>query len=256
MKNLFAALGQKFKKNTEPAVAEKNNTPIYKSEKTAMPDYTDNLFLKYFYDNENIAGVQHRSLDFSKIKISHIRFEFEPDNQYDRNAIRIYQGDIFLGYVHKDCRTSEMIHSYLNKQNWEIHAKINTIDEANQVLKYQIAFYKQVSEMDHEIVFEKEAALTKTTKKADEFSTSRQEALSYLSEGDKVSIEDSYDSDNLLVLNDVGDELGELSKKTSETIRSYIESGDYICLGTVQEITEDDNGKYGASILIEIYKKQ
>lgn len=255
MKNLFAALSQKFKKNTESVVVEKSNAPIFKSEKTAMPDYTEIYFLKYFYENENVAGVQHRSLDFSKISISHIRFEFEPNNQYDHNAIRIYQGDIFLGYVHKDCRTNEMIHSYLNKQNWQIYAKINTIDEANQTLKYQIAFYKEVSKIDHEIVFEKEAVLTKTSKKAEEFTTSRQEALSYLSEGDTVSIEESYDSDNLLVLNADGDELGELSKKISETVSSYIESGDYICFGTVQEVTEDDNGKYGASIVIQIYKK-
>lgn len=254
MKNLFTALSQKFKKSTEPVEVPKSNAPIYKSQKTSMPDYTNGSFLKYFYDDENIAGVQHRDLDFSKINISHIRFEFEPNNQYDSNAIRIYQGDIFLGYVHKG-RTNEMIHSYLKNPDWDIYAKINTIDEANQALKYQIAFYKQISETDHELVFEKDTVLTKTSKRADEFSTSRQEALSYLSEGDTVTIEESYDSDNLLVLNDVGDELGELGKKISETIISYIDSGDYICFGTVQEITEDDNGKYGASISVKIYGK-
>ena len=234
---------------------EKEVVEKFRQKKIDFSPLIDDYYVKYEYER-NVAGVEFRNLDFSLLKNSSVSFELDKENEHDPEAIKIIQKDILIGYVYKTDETiREMIHNYIEKDNWIITGWLKTIDEEQQKLTYQIAFYKQLDENRNECVLDTKATLTKTSKKVEDYETSRQDSLSYLSEDDFVSLEESYETDNLVVINDMGDELGELTESVSEKLSEYINNDEYFIICKVLEITESDSGKYGAKISIKVYEK-
>lgn len=221
-----------------------------KISKQLFEKVVDDYYLKYSYDDVAIVGVKYRNLDYNEIKNGFVRFEFEKTNEYDPNAIKVLQGDIHIGYIKKDSSINDMLHNYLEKQQWQIFAWLKEIDEETEKLYIQIAFYKKITN-DMKKIFSKTARLVKTTKK-DEF-FDRQENLSCIDENEYVKLEYQYDSDCLLVLSDTGDELGELNASLSSKLEDYLEDGIMIC--KVVELDENESGKIICTVNISVYEE-
>lgn len=216
----------------------------------------DDYYIKYQYER-NVAGVEYRDLDFSKLKNSSVRFVLDKDNQHDSEAVKIMQDDLVIGYVYKsDSTIREMIHNYIEKDNWIITGWLKTINEDIKKLTYQIAFYKQLDEDINECILDLKTNLTKTSKRPeDEYMSSRQENLECVDEEEFLSIEEQYDSDCLLVSGSYGNELGELSESVSNKVREYIDNNDYMVIVKITEMTESDSGRLGAKISIKVFEK-
>ena len=76
-----------------------------------------------------------------------------------------------------------------------------------------MGFYQQLNE-DNVII----ASLIKTSKKDILTEEKRQVQVEYLSEGERVYLEEDFNCDGLLVKSDTGYELGELSQSISKEI--------------------------------------
>lgn len=225
---------------------------VFEKKSITFENIVDNYKLKWNYSDVIIKGVQYNNIDYSKLQIGMtVDLEPEPDNKYDSNAIKIIQNDIFLGYIPKG-QLQEMILNYSKDDNYLILAKLNLIDEENQLLQIHLFFYKKIIESDFDFVKKINASLVKTTKKDSNFDTSRQDALSTICENEYVSIEKQYDSDCYLVSNQCGEELGELSQSISNKLDEYDYT--YDKLARIIEVTEISSGNYGAKLEIIILK--
>lgn len=245
-------------KQSNSALDEDINNPIeasdkiYEKKNIHFENIINNYKLKWNYSDVTIKGVQYRDIDFSKLEIGKtIDLLPEPDNKYDEKAIKIIQSDMFLGYIPKG-DLQEMILKYSEDDNYLILAKLCLIDEENQLLQIHLVFYKEIIESDFDFVKKMSASLIKTTKKDSNFDISRQDALSKTEENEYVSIEKQYDSDCYLVLNECGEEIGELSQSISDKLDDYDYT--YDKLARIVEITENSSGNYGAKLEIIILK--
>lgn len=236
--------------------SKEKTLPIY-SKKTIMFEHRiDDYILKWKYYDVQVAGTEYRDINYSKLEINgNIQFIKDTNNEYDANAIKIMQNNIFLGYIHRG-NIQEMLQKYLDNDNYFIYSKLNLIDEEHKKIQIQIGFYKLIEESDYNVIKKINTTLIKTSKKVEEYQTSRQEALCFVEEDDRILLEEQYDSDCYLVLSDSGDELGELSESMSNKISEYINNSDYEIIATIKELTENDSGKYGAKIEIIILEQK
>lgn len=239
--------------NTNNSVGNTNiSHKILEKKNINFPRILNGSLIKWQYSDVEIKGVQYRNIDFSTLQIGDwVTFEEEPNNEYDSNAIKIIQSKIFLGYIPKG-NLQDMILKYSKDDNYMIMAKLNLIDEEKQYLQIHLVFFKKIIESDFSFVKKINASLIKTSKKTDEFDVSRQDTLSTMEENDYVSIEEQFDSNCYLVLNEYSEELGELSESVSDKLREYDYS--YEKIARITEIIESSSGKYGAKLEIIILK--
>lgn len=199
----------------------------------------------YEYPNNDVAMVDFANPDYSKFDVyEEVKFVPEPDNNYDSNAIKIMANNEFIGYVYRG-KKQDMIHDWM-KNDEPIFGAIQEVDKLNKKIKYYIAFYRDPFEVAarHENLRTK---LIKTSKKIDEY-TNRQDACSLLDIGDVLDLDFNAETETYIALNDMGEEVGEINKKVSETIMEKEDEFEVVCL--VEEVDEDDNGKYSVNVLV------
>ena len=231
-------------------IVEKNISDIPKTaqEKTEAEnnynlflDFDDDRFLAYEYE-ENIAlpvlelltGNGGKTLEFVK----------EPDNEYDKNAVTLMLDGSRVGCLYKG-KIKDMVNDWLKREEY-FWGHINRVDVENGKATFKIAFYKNMSTLSMKVF-----KLVKITKKADEFGSSRFENVSCCSDGDIVEYESSYETENYIVTDECGSELGELGAKAVEWIE---ENEEMIKFCRINNIEENDSGNYKADI--EIYFKE
>lgn len=222
---------------------KKEATPDGMKDYNLFHDYIDGQFLCYQYE-EQICFIKDDTINekFSFVIGNggkQLLFDFEPDNEFDCMAVAIYLGDKKLGYVYSG-QTQEMIHSY-HRQGRTICGYLNKYSVENHTATYKIGFYKPISCLES-----KQFALTKTTKKIDEFS-SRAENLSFCDAGDVLYIEKEFLEDSYIVSTDTFDEIGELPKSAVNFIEDYSPKKIY---GIFDGCEEDDNGRLKAKITV------
>ena len=225
------------KKSKIPAIEEKEFDPIAS---------IGNFYGAYAYKDVEVAGVEFAAPDLNAINAGDgISFQLEPDNPNDKNAVKIICKDQPIGYVHK-CKLQGMIKDWQARKDLML-ASISKIDRNEKSIKYGIAFYKDKLE-GKENWDSINASLTKTSKK-DYSDMSRQEYYDGVSEGDVLQVEyDEYEED-YTISDAYGNELGELSKSVSAKVHAKEESG-FEIVPVLNEITENDSGKYGADIIL------
>lgn len=203
------------------------------------------LRIAYEYDNEKVAMVGEVMPDYSRFsRFDEIKFELDPDNEYDRKSVRIMCNDLLLGYVFKG-KIQDMIHDWKKKGD-TIFGAISSIDIKNNEIVYLIAFYK--NPFDGIDRYEKiRTKLINTSKKVDDY-YNRQDICSGLERGDKLDLEYNFDTETYFATIFANDEAGEISKSVSLKVREKEELDEPVCL--VEESTEDDNGKIGVDVLI------
>lgn len=176
-------------------------------------DFVDKNTLVYEYE-ENICLNENAIYNIQGKGGSKIAFVSEPENPYDSSAISILLDGEKIGYVYRG-KIQDMINDWL-KRNEFFTGYINKYSIANNKATYKIGFYKPI-----DIYENKRFALTKISKKTDEFSlSSRYENFCDCDDGDIVLIEKGYE-DNYIVATEFADEIGELPKSAI----SFIETG-------------------------------
>lgn len=195
----------------------------------------DNYYLAYEYEKE-IAMPEINAITGNGGK--KITFKQEPDNEYDNCAVALYLNETKIGYLYRG-RTQEMVNDWIRKGDY-FWGYINKIDVERATATFKIGFYKDINSLEM-----KSFKLTKITKKASEYEGSRFENLECCSDGDIVDYETSYDTDNYIITNEYGNELGELGAKAVEWIE---ENEDDIKLIRLNNIEKTDAGGYKADI--------
>ena len=63
----------------------------------------DDYILKYAYYREPVAGSKYLDLNLNELKEGvSIEFEIDSNNTHDDKAIKLFQNNIHIGYVHKN----------------------------------------------------------------------------------------------------------------------------------------------------------
>lgn len=213
--------------------------PLVKPESEKNYDLFDKLvddfYLAYEYE-EKIAIPQTELITGNGGK--KITFKQEPDNEYDNRAVALYLGDAKIGYIYRG-RTQDMVNDWINRDDF-FWGYINKIDVANSTATYKIGFYKDISDLKM-----KSFRLTRITKRAPEYESSRHENVECCSDGDIVEYETSFINDNCIITNEYANELGELGTKAVEWIN---ETENDIKFARINNIEETESGGYKASI--------
>lgn len=101
-------------------------------------------YMKVYQYKETLCVVQEQGSPIRYIqgKVDagrrQIEFEFEPDNEYDSQAIAVKLDGIRIGYVYRG-QTQDMIHDFYDR-GFEVAAHINTFTKDE--ITYYIGFYK------------------------------------------------------------------------------------------------------------------
>ena len=245
VKALFAVLNEdKSTVSSKPAETKQTTpqtvyTPPVKPESEKNYDlfdkFVDNFYLAYEYE-EKIAFPQTGIITGNGGK--KITFKQEPDNEYDNCAVALYLDDVKIGYLYRG-RTQDMVNDWIRKNDF-FWGYINKIDVANSTATFKVGFYKDISGLEM-----KSFKLTRITKKASEYESSRFENIECCSDGDLVEYETSFETDNYIITNEYGNELGELGAKAVEWINEN--EGD-IKFARINNIEETESGGYKANI--------
>ncbi|MEL7609529.1 MAG: HIRAN domain-containing protein [Bacillota bacterium] len=201
---------------------------------------------KYKYSNVPVAGIQHAQPDFSTLEVGgKIDLVHEPDNEYDKKAVRVEFNGQKLGYIIKESQHQSMILDFQRRGD-PIYAAIWGYDKEQSRIYLYIAYYKNLME-GLENCESAIATLTKTSKK-DDFDSRRDENLLLNTNGDPLQLEYNDETETYWVRDDVGNEIGELSKSISAKMMTKESNSELIAF--LEEITESDEGKYGARIRV------
>lgn len=243
-----------FKKDVEKEEVERTvtNSKAHKKQRQSHQSFCflmGNSYLKYKYYDVDVKGVEYRDFDIAKIEVNaSVKFEPEPDNQYDSNAVKVICEDIFIGYVPKNTIQS-MVLKYSKSDDFYLHSFVSEVDEDLKTIKIAIGFYKDASDNELDKLPHLSASLTKTSKK-DTFDIPRYENLTTLSVGDNVELEYQYDAETYLV-SDCISELGEINTNKSKTLYEYELKGKEFA-SVVEALDYKDDGKIACKIRVYI----
>lgn len=222
---------------------QQSTKPLDESQKNYVlfDDVEGNNIIKYEYEDkmfllENVINTLsgHGGEDLT--------FSPEPENEYDNKAVAIFLDEAKVGYVYKG-KIQDMLNDWI-KRNDFFRGYINKINKPENFVTYKIAFYKNKDTFEH-----KTFSLVKTGKKINE-DLKRSDNLELMSEGDAVSVDyDSYD-DCFVVYNEDYEEIGELPSSAENFIGE-----DAKCIGIIESMDYDDNGKPKAKVTIYLLDK-
>lgn len=202
-----------------------------KKKYSVLPFYShlsDGWYLIYSY-----AKV---SVDTNESAYYHGDVDFLINN----DSVEISLNDNVVGTVsHK--QKAQMIIDFMNR-NEKVLARF---DSPNTL---QIAFYRRLLDQLKEC--ENFTFKITGTSKRDEFTeTPRYENLEFMDENDLVKIEYNDDTEKYLLRNDVGDEIGELSKSDSKKVEKKEDDG-FEPIGFITEQDYNENGTPTAKVKI------
>ena len=147
--SIIVWLYDNFIKSKKILSSNKTYSPINTTNKTSFresnctfPEHDDEFRkLKYEYYDVSVKGTLHRNFDITQIELNHpVFFEFEPDNEYDKNAIKILYNDLFIGYIPKN-NLQEMLKYYSNGTTRQVCGFISQVNEKTGEIKIGLGFY-------------------------------------------------------------------------------------------------------------------
>lgn len=220
----------------------------YSTSKFAFLD--GDYYLKYGYYDVLVKGSDYCEFDISTIQIEQaLYFEFEPDNMYDSNAIKILYNNVCIGYIPKN-NLQKMMRDFYEDHHGQVRGFISRVDEDTRRIEIGLGFYKEQTAEELKKIPHIDAKLTKTSKK-DYADISRQEHLEGVFEGDEVELEYQYDTETYLVSDSCYNELGEINVSQSRKLQEYEDEGAEF-YAAVLETDYTDAGKKTCTIRIFI----
>lgn len=148
----FALFAIGKKKSQAPAQVEEIvsvvKNPVYTPQiapvvKAHAPTYKKVLgskVLQMHYKKDGIYTPEN--IDISALKLYEpVRFEFEPTNQYDPNAIKVIAGASCIGYLYKN--RQGIVRSYMQNDDSHVFGHVSSIE--NGKVKIDEVFYKSTA---------------------------------------------------------------------------------------------------------------
>jgi hypothetical protein len=177
----------------------------------------DGRILRYSKYNVDVSGFTYEHYNTKQIELDNfVTFGYEPDNKDDSNAIAVFFDDQKIGYIPKNSLQS-LIKEYSDGATHQICGFISYINERFNEVHLSLGFYS--AEYDDFTIF---TCKLNKTQENDFLGNPRQRNLSAVSEKCPVKLEYNYDSRTYLVSDDMGDELGEISRKQTNEIYKTI----------------------------------
>ena len=103
-----------------------------------VPIIPDNFEVKYEFNNVKVAGVKYANPNKDKLKNDEeVQLIFEKKNKYDKNAIKIMQNNMKLGYISKNSTLQGLIHKF-NKNKGIIVATLKRINAKSLSLNVKL----------------------------------------------------------------------------------------------------------------------
>lgn len=109
--------------------------PLYNENGQILARYNYQLKKYIISSREPLVGWYYRLKDYDKAKkkqnehkwegkLTGIKFELEPDNEYDKNAISVYASNIKVGYLAKESLAKEKLKPILESDKERLFAEI------------------------------------------------------------------------------------------------------------------------------------
>lgn len=222
--------------------AHKASENAAKQKKVIVPAGIGNYDLKYKYSDEYLVGVQYLDdkAPFMKLSVGDkVSFVNEADNEYDKKAIKVIDSaGNKLGYLSQKSHVKDMVFDFLKKP-CIIYSVVLEIDKSALTANLFVGFYVESETLEMMKASQEGHIINLTGNKNKEM----QEMILLCSEGEKVTIEEDFDSDKGLVSS--GGEIGyisasALSKINLDNYKAFINS-----------IEADENSdKYKVSIIV------
>ena len=189
----------------------------------------ERCFLKYKYI-EKLCFIDNLE-DFNLGDI--VAFRLNTNNEFDKDTVEIIINDKVIGLMYKgNCR--DIVIKCIKYNKFIINAQIVKKDLNNSDVRVLMCFYSKITNENSVVT-----SLIKTSKKDSISGEKRWETLESMSEGDIVCLnDDDFEIDGLVVTDEYGNEVGEVSKaiknkisqysnKNFDEVYAYIESIDY-----------------------------
>lgn len=203
-----------------------------------IPSKIDGLPLAYKYFDVNVCVISGQEPDYNaiierlKVEPMITTLEIEADNQYDNKAVKVMFNSSKLGYLYKGT-IKDMAYDYIKKER-PIFSCLSSIDLDSYKMKMFIGFY-----------YKKSYKNTVSFKLTSNSNAEMQEALDLSSVGDELDFYYDVEKEKYCFSNisDIG-----YAPASKNELLEEIED-DYIA--TIDDITENDNGKLSVTVTIE-----
>lgn len=202
-----------------------------------LPEVYDGSYRTYEYE----CGMYLVEGGLEKIKGNagkDIWFKKDPQNTYDNKAVAITLFGEKVGYVNRG-KTQDMINDYIDR-GWTVMGYISKYSVALKKVKYEIAFYKPLAELES-----RRFRLVGVKKKVDDYEK-RSDNLASCSVGNTLTVEYDAYSDKYIVYDNLHSEVGELP----QTATAYIGRNEDKCICILDELNDDYDGNITASVKI------
>ena len=171
-----------------------------------------NSYLTYSYYDVEIRGVNYQDIDLNNIKINHsISFKLEPDNKNDPNAIQVYYDELLIGYVPKNS-LQDMIRKTFTNDDRSVKGYISYIDEDKKNIQMALGFYIELIDGELEEMPHRDAIINSKESK-------NKGAFNNIEVYDNLILKYNVDTETYYVYDNESNELGELSRWTSNSIK-------------------------------------
>lgn len=203
-----------------------------------IPSEIDGIPLAYKYFDVNVCVISGQEPDYNtiierlKVEPMVTTLEIESDNQYDNKAVKVMFNGSKLGYLYKGT-IKDMAYDYIKKER-PIFSCLSSIDLDSYKMKMFIGFY-----------YKKSYKNTVSFKLTSNSNAEMQEALDLSSVGDELDFYYDVEKEKYCFSNisDIG-----YAPASKNELLEEIED-DYIA--TIDDITENDNGKLSVTVTIE-----
>lgn len=126
--------------STTPAMPE--SAPAAVKYAPTYPKKSGKKFLYRHYKNVSIYTPEDYNLDLKLIdRFDKIRFELEPDNEYDSGAVKVFCGNTDIGYLYKN-GFQKMVRDFIEKDDRFVLGHISNINENGKIFIDEI-FYRE-----------------------------------------------------------------------------------------------------------------
>lgn len=197
-----------------------------------IPKMQDGFPLAYQYNDINLYITEGEEPNFSEIEPGMpVKLVQEPANTYDKKAVYAEANGIKIGYLYKGV-SQNMTNDFING-GFPIISYVSSVDDNEHGIKLFMAYYKNKRRHGTPKVF-------KLTGNAND---EMQSNILFSANGDEVSVRYDYDKEKYLVSNEL--ELGYLPKSANDSVNGSSE-------GYIEEISENDNGKYIVKVTLFI----
>ena len=199
---------------------------------------------RYSYNDVWLYVPDERILTWDQLKVGEfLNVEAETGNQYDPNAVVLTLHGYIVGYLYKKDKRYSMANDWF-LQNLPMLAQVESIDKLNKRIIVIIAFY-DTPKLERMLRYNPNPKSYRLSRSANE---EAQDAITFCSEGDEVTIEDDFENDGYIITS--GGTMGKLPASAAKVVDEY--GGADSCCAFIASKDYTDSGK--ETVCVYVFK--